>query len=205
MARYPEMPRHRTENPRPSPPLPTFPPRRLVPHSSTPTPWIESLEVDWAREAGGRVALRYILAGDIGLLKIPPPQTPARRDGLWRHTCFELFVAGAQGPAYREFNFSPSGQWQAYAFRTYRQGGPLDPAPAPAIVREIGDERLVLEARLALGAPPSGERLRVGLSAVLEGRDGSLSYWALRHSPGKPDFHHPDTFALEIDLRNPQS
>jgi hypothetical protein len=40
----------------------------------------------------------------------------------------------------------------------------------------------------------------LGLSAVIEDLDGVLSYWALRHPPGKPDFHHPDTFALEIDL-----
>jgi hypothetical protein len=28
---------------------------------------------------------------------------------------------------------------------------------------------------------------------------GALSYWALRHPPGKPDFHHPAGFALELD------
>jgi hypothetical protein len=33
----------------------------------------------------------------------------------------------------------------------------------------------------------------------VEDRSGSLSYWALRHAAGKPDFHHPDAFALELD------
>jgi hypothetical protein len=33
---------------------------------------------------------------------------------------------------------------------------------------------------------------------VIEAADGSLSYWALRHPPGKPDFHHRDAFALEL-------
>jgi len=33
---------------------------------------------------------------------------------------------------------------------------------------------------------------------VVEELDGSHSYWALRHPPGKPDFHHSDAFALEI-------
>jgi hypothetical protein len=41
-------------------------------------------------------------------------------------------------------------------------------------------------------------RLRIGLSAVIEGKDGALSYWALRHAPGKPDFHHRRAFALEL-------
>ena len=34
--------------------------------------------------------------------------------------------------------------------------------------------------------------------AVIEENDGRLSYWALRHAPGKPDFHHPEAFALEL-------
>jgi len=38
------------------------------------------------------------------------------------------------------------------------------------------------------------------LSAVIEATDGSLSYWALEHPADKPDFHHPDSFALELAL-----
>jgi hypothetical protein len=41
--------------------------------------------------------------------------------------------------------------------------------------------------------------IRLGLSAVVEATDGGLSYWALRHPPGKPDFHHIDAFALQLD------
>ena len=39
---------------------------------------------------------------------------------------------------------------------------------------------------------------RIGLSAVIEEQDGTISYWALRHAAGKPDFHHPDGFAMEL-------
>ena len=42
------------------------------------------------------------------------------------------------------------------------------------------------------------EPLSIGLSAVIEETDGTKSYWALRHPPGPPDFHHPDCFALEL-------
>jgi hypothetical protein len=41
--------------------------------------------------------------------------------------------------------------------------------------------------------------LRLGLSAVIESCNGSLSYWALRHPAGKPDFHHADAFALGLE------
>jgi hypothetical protein len=38
----------------------------------------------------------------------------------------------------------------------------------------------------------------VALAAVIEADTGELSYWSLQHAPGKPDFHHPDGFTLEL-------
>ena len=104
------------------------------------------------------------------------------------------------GPGYREFNFSPSGEWAAYAFRGYRDGDALDSELAPVIVvRQTGD-RLELEAAICQDFLPPGRRLRLGLSAVVEDADGVLSYWALRHPAGKPDCHHTDAFALPLEL-----
>ena len=113
---------------------------------------------------------------------------------LWQHTCCEAFVTRPGSPAYHEFNFSPAGDWAAYAFADYRQGAPLD-APDPGIAVRALPEMLELSA--ALDLPPG--KLRLGLSAVIEERDGTLSYWALRHAPGKPDFHNREDFALELD------
>lgn len=36
------------------------------------------------------------------------------------------------------------------------------------------------------------------LSAVIEEAHGAKSYWALAHGSDKPDFHHPDSFVLEL-------
>ena len=61
-----------------------------------------------------------------------------------------------------------------------------------------GAEAFELRAVLDLGelmAPNAA--WRVGLSAVVEDA-GGVSYWALTHPAGKPDFHHPDCFALEL-------
>ena len=38
----------------------------------------------------------------------PHPVGVDAADTLWKHTCFEAFVAPADGPGYHEFNFSPS-------------------------------------------------------------------------------------------------
>jgi len=57
--------------------------------------------------------------------------------------------------------------------------------------------------RLEATVPLRADARRVALSAVIEAPDGALSYWALRHAPGKPDFHHAEAFALSLDdLRN---
>ena len=105
-------------------------------------------------------------------------------------------------PEYFEFNFSPSGKWAAYRFRDYRDGGPIDDdglEPKIAVRREA--ETLAMDAVVRLDrllTIAQGASLGIGLSAVIEGTDGRLSYWALKHPAGKPDFHHPNSFILEI-------
>ena len=104
--------------------------------------------------------------------------------------------ADGRESGYREFNFSPSGEWAAYGFQRYREGALLAEVSVEIVVRR-GAQRL----ELAANTIPVNEngKLRIGLSAVIEDESGALSYWALRHAPGKPDFHHPDAFALELD------
>jgi hypothetical protein len=46
--------------------------------------------------------------------------------------------------------------------------------------------------------PIASSPLDVGLAAVLESPDGTLSYWALRHAAGRPDFHHRETFVVRL-------
>jgi hypothetical protein len=137
-------------------------------------------------------------------VRIPSPAIPGRVDGLWQHTCFEAFVGFKDRPAYYEFNFSPSREWAAYAFRGYRDGGPLqDEALAPVISVQESREVLELNAVVQLGRLPliqPGIIIKLGLSAVIEDSDGKLFYWALKHPAEKPDFHHAGSFALEFAL-----
>jgi hypothetical protein len=126
----------------------------------------------------------FLLDADLERLRIPPRRKPRHADGLWRHTCFEVFVSRKGARAYREYNFSPSGERAAYAFSSYRKraGTKIPLARWNGLVATI-------EAR----GP-----LKVGISAVIEDRTGAFSYWALRHPPGKPDFHDRRAFALEL-------
>ena len=144
--------------------------------------------------------LSYIVTGNISELCIPPVMASVRSDELWRHTCFEAFVR-ASGAEYYEFNFSPTTQWAAYRFSGYRSGRGVAEINAPAIEMHSGPDRYTLEASLQLDSL-SGLRgqafWRLGLSALIEDASGRISYWALAHPSGKPDFHHLDCFAYEF-------
>ncbi len=138
-----------------------------------------------------RIRLSFEIEGDIGSLVIPSRSQPERADELWRSTCVEMFVA-TPGGGYREFNFSPSGRWAAYDFLSYRDGMiDADTSPPEIAVRQT-DERLTIDVDV--------DRMRgkVALAAIFEDRSHALSYWALAHPSAKPDFHHPDSFVLDL-------
>ena len=71
-----------------------------------------------------------------------------------------------------------------------------DMEPMMEVEREVGRYALRVEPGIF---PDTGSKL--ALAAVIEEVDGTKSYWALRHPPGKPDFHHPDCFALTLEAR----
>lgn len=140
--------------------------------------------------------LHYTLTGDLNALAIPAPQPPGPADGLWQHTCFEAFVGTAGHAAYREFNFSPSGQWAAYRFSAERVRDPAAESSnhPPVITSERSADTLDLQVWLPpalLPAPEHNASLNIGLNAVIQTRNGELSYWALHHPRAeRPDFHH---------------
>ncbi|AOF86084.1 hypothetical protein BSY239_1565 [Hydrogenophaga sp. RAC07] len=147
--------------------------------------------------------LVYALSGDIAGLRIPSATTPGQADGLWQHTCLEAFVAAEGDAAYREFNFSPSGQWAGYRFAGERQRdtSPAPDLPAPAMQFAITPTCLTLDVHLPLAALPSpAQHLALALCAVIEEHDGRLSYWALQHPQARPDFHHPAGHSLRLAL-----
>ena len=177
-------------------------PFTLACHPQTPSQAIREIDVVVREAKSGSLMLTFCLVGDISGLSIPESRSPRRVDHLWRHTCFEAFVMEGEGPEYREFNFSPSGEWAVYAFRGYRNAVELENELSPVIVVHKTMDRLELGAEISQGLLPHGRPLRLGLSAIVEDVGGILSYWALRHPPGKPDFHHTDAFALQ--MRNPE-
>ena len=149
------------------------------------------------RPSTGTLRFEYVAAGRIADIVLPPPGQPLRTNNLWKTTCFEAFLAPAQFTAYRELNFSPSSQWAAYDFSSYRSDMVQAALPAaPEIRVEKSADLLTIDVLLSIDIPL--EPCLVGLAAVIEETGGNKSYWALSHSSSAPDFHRRDCFALEL-------
>ena len=176
----------------------------LIHHPDTADAAIKALYIGVkAQYQSGNLTLRYEVQGNIDQLLIPEMQPPGEMDGLWQHTCFEAFIAVVEEVPYHEFNFSPSGQWAAYAFDDYRAQNKWQIKQTPSIFYVRTDHALVLTAVISevdLPYNPHNQPYRMGLSAVLETSAGELSYWALFHPSGKADFHHRNGFTLSLNL-----
>jgi len=160
--------------------------------------------------------------------KIPalkPPLSRRRRDELWKQTCLEIFIADVASEGYVEMNLAPSGDWNLYAFDSYRSGMrplPYSPGDSADPLTEAGP--LVDSARSADGrewswrgslrasgkciAPELTRFLKapslvLGATAVLEYNDGTREYWALDHCGEKPDFHLRKSFRLALESEGP--
>jgi hypothetical protein len=172
----------------------------LASHSPAGVGATRGIDAHVCLSAGGLLEFRYVLRGAISRLRVPPAKPAERAADLWKHTCFEAFVRQSGATAYHELNFSPSREWAVYRFDAYRTGvSPGRFKSAPQIsTRHLGD-RLEVDAAVRLqDIVDAPGRLQIGLSAVVEDENGTLSYWALRHPAGKPDFHHADGFALQL-------
>ena len=176
--------------------------KNLTCHPGTLSTAVRTLHIKVEPQPHGALRLSYELTGDLEKIRIPAPQPPTAVDGLWEHTCFEMFVAVQGNASYHEFNFSPSGQWAAYAFSDYRVPGAWTVNQTPAVSFSQTDGHLLLEAVIAADDMPqniAGKPLQLGLTAVIEANDCSRSYWALHHPEARPDFHHRAGFILSLN------
>lgn len=170
----------------------------LIVHPDTPAARIEAITCHVVVSPVGLWQLVYRIDDPAAALRLPPPAPPVATDGLWQTTCAELFVSRSGDAGYQEYNFAPSGAWAAYDFGRYREGMvPLAITP-PQIGLSTDASMAELSVAIEGIASPRRGLWHIGLSMVIEEICGTKSYWALRHPPGKPDFHHRHCFARQL-------
>jgi len=199
----------------------------LILHPDSTCDAVRSLYVEVQRLRHGRHILRYVVEGDVQHIRFGDHVLNKRLDDLWRHTCFEAFLQVEGQTEYLEFNFSTDG-WNCYHFDSYREGMKEARIVEPRVEAGCYDEPIakgtrahftdldtfdayrapfvMLQAHLELKQRAElwmGQPLRLGLSAIIEERNGNRSHWALRHPQGQPDFHRADCFALELPAARP--
>ncbi len=180
--------------------------RPLQPFARSSEGPVRALVASAEREGDAHLRFSYALDADLNAVRVPALRSPRQADELWKHTCFEAFIAASSGgDEYRELNFSPSTEWAAYSFERYRHGmTPVTLPSAPRIDVTRSGSQLLIEARVPAQAllpehwRTSRAKLRIALSAVIEDESGRITYWALKHAPDKPDFHHAAGFILEV-------
>ena len=150
------------------------------------------------------LSISYSLSGRMDELILPAPaDARLRKNNLWEEACFEFFLGVKGSERYWEFNLSPSGHWNVYRFKSYRQGMQEEPAfkSLPFSV-QLCSNSLLLSLGLELDKviPPGqgSEVLQVAISAVIKIIDGKTTYWALAHPGPKADFHRRDGFIIEL-------
>jgi hypothetical protein len=170
----------------------------LVPFNITSTPDVQ-VQATLERK-DSVISIRYEIRGNVASLQIPSSkQTPERLDGLWNHTCCEAFISKDGHNAYKELNFSPSGDWNVYSFTNYQEGHQLDSDLKILSQQFIVDtNKLSLVVAIDVGQELERAQLNVGITTVLQLKDNSITYWAVSHEAERPDFHVRKSFSIVI-------
>jgi len=170
----------------------------LSSHSGHPSLAVSSVEARVIGMDENWLCLRWRIEGSTKLY-VPGFAGRGRSEDLWKTTCFELFLKPSGGTAYVELNLSPSERWAAYDFSDYREGmtdRSID--REPTCTMRLGSSFAIFDAAIPAARLPALP-WQIGLSAVIEEEGGVISYWALAHPDGKPDFHHPACFAATLE------
>ena len=160
----------------------------------------------WVTRKHNVLTVHYLLSGKVDEIVFPEPEIRhERRNELWLTTCFEFFVAIPGQARYWEFNFSPSGAWNAFRMDAYRRIGfrQEELIQTPFLEIDNGAECLCLDTSVDLGPiVENGKKILVGITSVIQTRDGHESYWSLAHPGSEADFHLRESFTLALEDRD---
>lgn len=168
--------------------------KSLKPFNKTPQTESITLQGEITPLSNNRLLVKFKLSGQLNKILWPKPTAQIHReDGLWKHTCLEAFLGTGATPRspYLEVNCAPNGNWNAYSFSSYREG--MIPSVETRVrLQHHEPEQQEALFEIEIDSKKPFDFTCLGLTAVIEFTDGSLSYWSLSHPGSDPDFHNKD-------------
>lgn len=148
--------------------------------------------------------VNYKIKGDLSSIDLGPLNESSNRIiGLWKKSCFELFLRSGNPQEYLEFNLSPNGDWNCFIFNEeinelteYNELLKID------FTANLKDDEFTLELSIDRNDLPVIHRdfqnVEFSTTSVLLINDGDEvfkeSFWAINHCDTRPNFHHPDSY-----------
>ena len=110
-------------------------------------------------------------------------------------------MARPGSPCYWEYNLSPSQDWAVFSFTDYRENKTNELSISSIDIETKFDNGKQFELNSFLSLPDAliGHSLCLGISAVIQDRQGDIYYYALDHHKQQPDFHDPNCFIININ------
>ncbi len=123
------------------------------------------------------------------------PSGLKREFGLWEKTCFEVFLKKSNANEYIEFNFSSDQEWSCFHFDNYKEGM-KDYQPVSIKELTFDPKQLIFKASWEFIS--LDWEIDCGVTAILQKKDLSKTFWALSHPNLTPDFHDFKSFSLKL-------
>ena len=172
---------------------------KLIPYPAGELPKIQVTgEIDQVENI---LSLHYAIRGEAEDILLPAFSAPSRKDDLWKATCFEFFIALPGSPEYWEFNMSPSSEWNAYRMDAYRQVNMREETQICQLPFEFQKEDDGYSLDISVDLNPiilPAQNIQVGVTAIIQTKDGNETYWALAHPGSQADFHLRESFVLGV-------
>ena len=174
---------------------------QLTPFDPLPVEFNLSVGGHISRPNAETIQVHYQVTGDLNSVVIPQrTNPPVRRDELWTTTCLEMFIGDKELSPYWEFNLSPNSDWNIYKLSDYRSNlkPDIEYQDLDSVINNTVDH---FELKLVCPLPrdlQKSQTIEVAICAVIQFKQGPITYWGLNHGGVEADFHRRDGFVLGL-------
>ncbi len=134
--------------------------------------------------------VEYEIVGDVSDYHFPKESQQKRANELWKDTCFELFIANASSKEYYEINISPSTEWNAYHFKSYKEEMKESDALFPPFIQtQHLLNRCIFSFQMSFQESILEKELELNLALILLDNQGIRHFYAINRRKEFPDFH----------------